>query len=152
MWGDIVSSTIALCAFVLSLITYVRGEKEKKITALRQFLQDSLSHATQMYIWLAHFTMNADAGVIVNYVLPAYKEFYKLQPQSLRWCSEDFYTAFNSVLDAMGNLTGATEKLNNIPEDKDKSEARKEFYQAVIAVFNAASNYKTKAHDRLVVL
>lgn len=107
---SIVSTGVAVMAFAVSLLTYVRAEREKVLVEKRDFLRTSMYLAERMQVAVLHFVAAPTPTTLSTHVLPVVEEFRKLKPVSLHWKDRQFYVEFNRLIAATGDAGAAFDK------------------------------------------
>ncbi len=142
----IVSTILALFAFVFSIIIYLRTEREKERGDLRQFLVDSVYAADRLRSGLASFVFQPNQKTLDVDVMPVINDLLKLKQLSLRWHQEEFYPEFNLLLVAIGSLGAAIENFTR------KGGQVYDVIEKTKQALYSAEKYASKARDTLLKL
>ena len=103
------STAVAVGAFVLSLITFVRAEREKVVNAERDFLRESLYLAERMQGGVLAFRSSPTPDTLKTEVQPVVGELHRLKAPGLEWSRRDYYPHWESLLRAVANVGSAFE-------------------------------------------
>ena len=143
---SIASTALAVGAFALSVVTYVRAEREKVRYGKREFLTESNYLSDRFLAGMMAFKAVQEMSTFEEQVVPVLKDLLKLKSRSTRWKDDPLYAEFNNLLTSIAD---AGEKFELFFKNQIELP---ELAASLDEAMRSAAKYSAYSRDRLLAL